>query len=182
MLSLGDDANRRTLRHDRLNELIAASSCPAVLRGAGAGLLFGDGAMTPEDLVIRFQGHLHHTGEAGHAGAAYLRGLLRTARSVLWLVPEVLDCLHRTLCDWEEDRFVDALPELRLAFADLTPRECDLVARRVAGIAGDEEASQSLAKGALEGFNEQDLMRAIAVNRQVLDLLKQDGLEDDGER
>ena len=180
-LSLGDDANRRTLRHERLKELITATSCPAVLRGAGAGLLLGDGAMAPEDLVLQFRGHLLSSGEVGHAGAAYLRGLLHTARSVLWLVPEVLDNLHQVFRDWEEDRFVDALPELRLAFADLTPRECDQVARCVVGIAGQPEAGRSLTIGELEGFNEQDLMRAVAVNRQVLELLKQDGLEDDRE-
>ncbi len=179
-LSLGDDANRRTMRHDRLAELIAAPGCPAVLRGAGAGLLFGDGVLAPEDLVLQFRGHLLSSSEAGHAGAAYLRGLLHTARSVLWLVPEVLVSLHQVFRDWEEDRFVEALPELRLAFADLTPRECDQVARRVAEVAGEPEAGRSLSSGELEGFNEQDLMRGIAVNRQVLELLLQDGLEDVG--
>ena len=46
-LTLGDDRDRRALRHDRLRELMATPGCPAVLRGAAAGLLFGDGELDP---------------------------------------------------------------------------------------------------------------------------------------
>ena len=180
-LSLGDDTNRRAMRHDRLTELIADPGCPAVLRGAGTGLLFGDGVLAPEELMRHFHGHLLSTSEVGHAGAAYLRGLLQTARSVLWLVPEVFAALHQVFREWEEDRFVDSLPEFRLAFADLTPRECDQVAHRVAEAVGEPEAGRLLASRELQGFNEQDLMRAIAVNRQVLESLRRDGLEADFE-
>ena len=54
------------------------------------------------------------------------------------------------------------LPELRLAFADLTPRECDHVApvRRRAGRRC--RGRRSLARGELEGFNEGDLLRGVA--------------------
>ena len=72
------------------------------------------------------------------------------------------------------------LPELRLAFADLTPRECDQVARCVSQLAGEPGAVALLAAVELEGFNEQDLLRGVAVNRHVLELLRQDSLEDDG--
>jgi hypothetical protein len=179
-LTLGDNLDRQTLRHDRLRELIAASSCPAVVRGAAAGLLFGDGELDPEALVVFFRGHLLSARDSGHEGAAFLRGLLNTARSVLWLVPEVLHSLHEVFRNWEEDRFVGVLPELRLAFADLTPRECDQVARCVSDVAGEPGAFALLAAVELEGFNEQDLLRGVAVNRHVLELLRQDSLEDQG--
>lgn len=178
-LTLGDDLDRRALRHDRLRELIA-SSCPAVVRGAAAGLLFGDGELDPEALIVLFRGHLLSAREGGHEGAAFLRGLLHTARSVLWLVPEVLQSLHEVFRDWEEDRFVGVLPDLRLAFADLTPRECDQVARCVSEVVGEPGAVALLAAVELEGFNEQDLLRGVAVNQMVLELLRQDSLEDDG--
>ena len=91
---------------------------------------------------------------------------------MLWLVPEVVASLHEVFRDWEEDQFVAVLPELRLAFADLTPRECDHVARCVAESAGEPGAVALLAAVELEGFNEQDLLRGLAVNRQVLDVLR----------
>jgi hypothetical protein len=175
-LSLGDDPDRRALRHGPLLALVHDPSCRAVLHGAAAGLLFGDGEMAPEDLVAQLRGHLLSAKEGGHEGAAFLRGLLYTARSVLWLVPEVLVQLHQVLCDWDEDRFVSALPELRLAFSDLTPRECDHVARSVTETAG--AAPSSLSSVDLKGFHEQDLLRGVAVNRHVVEVLRQDGLEE----
>jgi hypothetical protein len=180
-LTLGDNLDRRALRHDRLRELKGATSCPAVLRGAAVGLLFGDGELDPEALVVLLRGQLLSAQDSGHEGAAFLRGLLNTARSVLWLVPEVVQSLHEVFRDWEEDRFIGVLPELRLAFADLTPRECDQVARCVSHVAGEPGAVALLAAVELEGFNEQDLLRGVAVNRHVLELLRQDSLEDDGD-
>jgi hypothetical protein len=179
-LTLGDDPDRRSLRHDRLRELGSSPGCRAVLRGAAAGLLFGDGALDPCDLVAQFRGHLLTLRDGGHDGAAFLRGLLHTARSVLWLVPDVLKSLHEVLRAWEEDRFVSVLPELRLAFADLTPRECDHVARSVAEVVGEAGLVTTMAPVELDGFHEHDLLRGVAVNRQVLELLRQDSLEDYG--
>ena len=75
---------------------------------------------------------------------------------------------------------MSVLPELRLAFADLTPRECDQVARCVAELTGDANAAARLATGELDGFHEGDLLRGVAVNRQLVELLRQDGLEDYG--
>ncbi len=138
-MTLGDGSDRQALRHGGLNELIAATNCPPVLRGAASGMLFGDGALDAQTLAARCEGHLHAAGEREHEGAAFLRGLLHSARSVLWLVPEIVHGVHGVLRNWDEDRFVAALPELRLAFADLTPRECDQVARTVTQIAGAPE-------------------------------------------
>ena len=75
-LTLGDDHDRRALRHGRLRELMAAPGCPAVLRGAAAGLLFGDGELDPDALVERFRGHLLSARDGKHEGPAFLRGLL----------------------------------------------------------------------------------------------------------
>ncbi|QEH32656.1 hypothetical protein OJF2_11350 [Aquisphaera giovannonii] len=174
-LALGDDEPRRSLRNGRLRALMGDPACRSVLHGAAAGLLFGAGEIAPEELVRELRGHLQSVKGEGHEGAAFLRGLLGSARSVLWLVPEVLDQLHEVIRSWDEDRFVAALPELRLAFSDLTPRECDQVAQRVVGVAG---SAGSLSASGPDGFGEADLLRGVAVNRLVLDVLREDGLEE----
>jgi hypothetical protein len=110
--------------------------------------------------------------------------LLHSARSTLWLVPELVESLHEVLRDWGEESFIAMLPELRLAFADLTPRECDRVARTVIETIGEgddgKSSGASLAPVDLAGFHEGDLLRGVEVNRQVLEILRQDGLEDYG--
>jgi hypothetical protein len=40
---------------------------------------------------------------------------------------------------WSEDEFVRALPEMRLAFAGMTPRETEKVAGAVAGLYGRQD-------------------------------------------
>jgi hypothetical protein len=174
--TLGDVEERRTLRWHGLQELARGTGGRAVLRGAAVGLLFADGQVAPDDLVARLRGHLLSPKEAGQEGPAFLRGLLRTARSVLWQVPEVLASLHEVLRQWEEEHFIRQLPNLRLAFADLTPRECDRVARAVAVHAGAEELTLTTQTE----FAEADLVRALEVNRLVAEALKRDGLEEFG--
>jgi hypothetical protein len=173
--TLGDVPARRELRRDRLRDLIAVVGGSAAVRGAALGLLFGDGQATPDELVGQLQGHLLSTAEEGRAGASFVRGLLKSARSALWQVPELLGPLHDALRTWDEDRFVRLLPDLRLAFSDLTPRECDRVAATVASRAGVVgEAPRALD---LPDFSEADLLRGVEVNRRVLDTLRRDGLE-----
>ena len=84
--------------------------------------------------------------------------------------------LHDQLAAWDDDHFIQLLPALRLAFADLTPRECDRVAEAVAALTGESP----IRAFDLGGFDETDLLRGAAVNRHVLEVLRQDGLEDYG--
>lgn len=174
-LTLGDRADRRELRWARLRDLADVPDASAALRGGALGLLFADGRIDPSDLAERFRGHLVSTRPQGD-GAAFLRGLLRTARSALWAVPELLVALHEQLGAWDEDAFIRILPDLRLAFADLTPRECDRVAEAAAGLAG--AAATTLI--ALEGFEESDLLRGLEIERHVREVMARDALEDYG--
>ena len=79
---------------------------------------------------------------------------------------------------------LELFPDTIRAFADLTPRECDRVARTVIEVIGEgddgKSTGASLAPVDLEGFHEGDLLRGVEVNRQVLEILRQDGLEDYG--
>lgn len=172
-LTLGDRADRRELRWARLRELADVPDASAALRGGALGLLFADGRVDPPDLAGRFRGHLVGAQSKGE-GASFLRGLLRTARSALWAVPELMTALHEQLTAWDEDDFIRILPDLRLAFADLTPRECDRVAEAAAGLVG--VAPGRLAP--LEGFEESDLLRGLEIERHVREVMARDGLED----
>src|SRR6202008_1030613 len=88
------------------------------------------------EVARRLAGYLGGTRQPPADGARFLRGLLRASRSVCWQVPAIVEALHRTLRELSEGDFVALLPHLRLAFADLTPRECDAVARVVASLVG----------------------------------------------
>jgi hypothetical protein len=171
--SLGDGPDQQQLRTDALLALAATSGGSAAMRGGAVGLLYGDGRVAEADLITHLHGHLHSTREGGEDGPNFLRGLLKSARSVLWLVPEVLVKIHEVLRAWDEDRFVKLLPLLRLALADLTPRETDRVAKGVAVMLGAE----SLNVARLPDLGAEEMLRAVEVNRLVRAALAADGLE-----
>jgi hypothetical protein len=171
--TLGDLPEHKQLRGDALKNLLATSGGSSALRGAGAGLLYGDGQLDEDELMRHFRGHLHSSREDGSDGANFLRGMLKTARSILWQVPEALSDINQTMRDWDEERFVKLLPLLRLALADLTPRETDRVAKRVAVLLGTE----SLEVANFSDIDSGEMLRAVEINRQVRALLAADGLE-----
>jgi hypothetical protein len=171
--TLGDAAERREVRKERLLALANEPSANPVATGLACGVLYGDGALEAGEVARRLAGYLGGTRQPPADGARFLRGLLRASRSVCWQVPAIVEALHRTLRELTETDFVGLLPHLRLAFADLTPRECDAVAQAVASLVGG--AAPDLVVRRDVGENE--MLRAVRVNARVRERLRADSLE-----
>jgi hypothetical protein len=171
--TLGDNADFVQLRSAGLRELLNSTGGSAPLRGGAAGLLYADGQLPEEELLRHLRGHLLSSRDDGVDGPNFLRGLLKTARNIIWQTPEVLSCVQQVLHDWDEERFVKMLPLLRLALSDLTPRETDQVAKQVAVLLGAE----SLQATYLPDVHASEMLRAVEVNRLVQESLIADGLE-----
>ena len=171
--TLGDTPELRQIRSEALRALAQSTGGSAAMRGGSVGLLHGDGQLDDEELAARLRGHMLSSRHDGTDGPDFLRGLLKTARTALWQISGVLECVTEVLGQWEEDRFVKMLPLLRLALSDLTPRETDHVAREVAALLG----SESLAVPHLADVGAEEMLRAVEVNRLVRETLKADGLE-----
>lgn len=172
ILSLGDTEEHRDLRWKRLGSLAGDPDANPVVRGATVGLLYGEGKFEAAELLKQLYGELHGNDEVG--GPKFLYGLLKTARSILWQLPECLDMLHEPFREWDEERFLKQLPPLRLALSSLTPRECDRVAKIVAGRFG----LTSLTAPRFDGFSEHDILLAARVNLAVMEIMQQDGLSE----
>ena len=85
---------------------------------------------------------------------------------------EVIRALDAQFSSWDEKMFLEALPELRLAFADLTPREIARVADHVAGLHG----ASTLGELVHMDLDEGEVQLALAINRTVVETLAADGL------
>src|SRR4030095_3103180 len=94
------------------------------ISGAIAGLLFShgriDGAQRDELVVGYLRGISDSQRRVG-----FLRGLLKTCREAAWQNVELVRSLDEIIAGWDEKEFISSLPNLRLALADLTPRETD---------------------------------------------------------
>jgi hypothetical protein len=141
------------------------------VRGGAAGLAHSAGRTDAAALARALTGHLSGTGSAADA-VGFLRGLLSTAREAAWQEVGLLRGLDERIEGWDDATFVAHLPELRLAFAGLTPQETDRVAAAVAGLHGAAELGPLLARDA----DESAVQRHLAAAAQAAALLERDGL------
>jgi hypothetical protein len=124
---------------DALADLLSAQKAPATIVGGAVGVLFGEGRITEESLLTLATGYLNaSTGEPA-SKTGFLRGLLCTCREVAWRTPELVQRIDTLLRSLDENAFVNAVPDLRMAFTYLTPRETDRVAGLVANLHGEKD-------------------------------------------
>jgi hypothetical protein len=97
---------------------------------------------------------------------------LKTCREAAWQNLQLVQSLDEIIGSWDEKEFITALPSLRLALADLTPRETDKVASRVAGLYGKDQLGELVQYRTSEG--ELELNRRLT--ELVLETLTRDGL------
>jgi hypothetical protein len=119
-----------------LEAVVSAPQTPAAILGGGAGVLFAEGRLDEATLLNLAAGQLAAAAGDPAAKTGFLRGLLTTCREVAWRVPDLLRRVDSLVRGWDESEFVHALPDLRMAFASLTPRETDRVAANVATLYG----------------------------------------------
>jgi len=159
-----------TLYWALIDELLTGNDA-AFVRGAAAGLAFGAGRLSEAMLGTVVDGHLNGL-IATRDAVAFLRGLLQTAREVAWQLPALLLVLDRLLASWDDADFVANLPELRLAFAEMTPKETDRIAQAVAGLHGEAD----LGRLVRYDLSAEQVQANLASTQQLLELLGADGL------
>ncbi|MEP9395112.1 DUF5682 family protein [Gordonia sp. VNK1] len=143
----------------------------AHIRGGAVGLCYGADLLDGPAVAGVLRGTLAGT-LAPDAAVAFVAGLLSTARETLWQEPELVDVLGDVVTSWPDEEFIARLPALRLAFAELTPRETDQVARVVARRLGVADLGP-LDRGE---FGAAEVAANVAASRLAADLLIADGL------
>jgi hypothetical protein len=144
-----------------------------LVRGASTGISFSAGRIDAATVGRDVAGQLSGSVPPGEA-VGFVRGLLLTAREATWQDTEVLPALDRRLRSWDDATFLAHLPELRLAFAGLTPRETDRVAELVARLHGGVSFDTSVRRDVAE----EQVVALLEVSVRVSELLRRDGLEE----
>jgi hypothetical protein len=162
------------LFHQALRRVVdhPPAQAQAAVVGAAAGVLYGEGQLSEEGLVRVTCGYLGGTSDTRKT-TGILRGLLATAREAAWQVTELMRALDTQFSSWEEKEFLAALPELRLAFTGLTPREISRVADHVAQLHGET----SLGELVHADLDEEEVRFALEVTALVRESLRGDGLQ-----
>lgn len=161
----------KDLKIESLQELAKDLSGNSCILGAAFGLLFSEGALTGIELGKNLAGFLGSASLHRNKGAQFLQGLLFVARSVCWIEPSVLDAVHETLVTISEEQFFSMLPHLRLAFSNLTPKECDRIAQEAAKRCG-VSALQPIRTTQIK---EADILLGARIYKRVSEIFHQDG-------
>lgn len=140
--------------------------------GAAAGILHADGRLSTEELIKVVCGYMDGAMNDPRKSIGVLRGLLAVSCEVAWQVGEILKALDTQFRSWDESTFLDMLPELRLAFAALTPRDIARIAEKVS------ELHQGRTLGSLvhTDIDEADITWGLMLNERVTRSLRTDGL------
>jgi hypothetical protein len=166
------------LFHQALLRLIGhpPAQAQAVVVGAATGVLYGEGKLSEEGLIRVTRGYLGAALTDPRKTSGILRGLLATARETAWQVAELVRAVDEQFSAWDENTFLQVLPELRLAFTGLTPREVARVADHVARLHGGE----GLGELVHTDLDEREVHFALAVTQRVREALRADYLQPGG--
>lgn len=167
-----DQTLDQALFYEPLDKVFLLPQCPALLAGGIAGLLYGDARLSEPDLFKLLAGSLNAASAQAGDQTAFLIGLLRSCRELAWRQPALVEAVEKLLAAWSEEEFIQRIPHLRMAFADLTPREADQVAIVVATLHGGEKVGQLHQPE----MSEAEAMTALRINAAVMKALQEDGL------
>ncbi len=118
--------------HDACEALHAADT-PARVRGAAAGILGMSGRWQSAQSEAALRDTLALAEADPVCMGEYLQGWLRVGRGWLLGHPPALRMLSNGVARWSEDAFLNGLPALRLAFAQLSRAELKRLAQALAG-------------------------------------------------
>lgn len=143
------------------------------IAGAAAGLLYGSGRIDQSRVCTIVARYLDAAVDDVGAACGVVRGLMMTAREAFWRMDDLIRSIDALFQRWEEGRFNNALPHMRLAFSQLSPREIDNVAGRVANLHAVEEI------GLLHhpDFTEAEMQLAVRAAELMNRSLSEDGLQ-----
>ena len=151
------------LYYEALGELIADNCAPGTWGVAVASLLIG-GRMNAQDAADEFRKAFGYAQLSPSSVGEFVQGFLRLGRATFIQSPSLVDLISDQMSRWDEHEFLAALPALRLAFAQLSPRDLRDLAQ---SIASPENAAMLYARSG--SWSEEALMMSIRLRQQVDD-------------
>lgn len=143
------------------------------LKGALHTLLYLDQRISQQQL----QQHIKDAFSIGsHAEDAvqYLHGILFVAPEIFVQSDLAIHTLHHLVQHWSDDIFLQILPDLRYIFSQLNPKQSQRISEKIAEYTHLQDAS--LLEQVYSDISEQDMLRGVALNRQLEKIFADDQL------
>jgi hypothetical protein len=155
---------------EALVDLISSKNVPPSVDGSASGLLFNAGKLSLEQTLGRANAYFTATGDILAMSGRFLRGLFLTAKDLVFYDNGFIGGLNNTVKNLPYDDFIKLLPDLRLSFTTFSPREIDLLAKKVLTLMGlSEERGISLTT--LPSLDERELRLMEGIDRKAMQLV-----------
>ncbi|MEL7338205.1 MAG: DUF5682 family protein, partial [Planctomycetota bacterium] len=142
------------------------------IAGAAAGLLYSAGIIDDQHVCQIVDRYLAAGVSDTSSTVGVLRGLMLVNREVFWQMRPLLNRVDAMLRGWDRERFQGSLPDLRLAFSQMTPKEIDCVADSVADLHRVDQIGTLIHPE----ITEEEMQLGIHLAGMLDDHLKQTGL------
>jgi hypothetical protein len=116
---------------EALQDLVVKKNVPPSVDGAATGLLYNANKLALEGALQRANAYFSASGGVLAMSGRFLRGLFLTAKDLVFYDNGFIEGLNGIIKDFPYDDFIKLLPDLRLSFTSFSPREIDLVAKKV---------------------------------------------------
>lgn len=158
---------------DEAVDRVAVSNAPAEIRGATLAISMLGARRDASALRDALMGEFKGAPARAEDRIAMLRGILGAAPMLLLHSPPVIEIVDAFLAGLEEDSFIEILPQLRLAFSALNPREIDQLGERLAALHGISAGSFSAIHDAMGAG---DLQKGLHIEQQLRSSIAADQL------
>lgn len=159
--------------YQQLNRLEGKLEQTPLLKGAVDALRYLGGRLD-ETLLTQKVKCSFSTGSDPEIAIGYFIGLMRAAPELVIRMPLLVDSLNQLLAQWDEQRFIQVLPDLRFAFSQLTPKQnaqmANYVAQELAITAQELTLHQTT-------FSEKQLLDALKIEQKLQAKLTEQGLQ-----
>ena len=167
-----NDSDLLSQYHITLNRLLPDWQDIDLLLGAVHALSFIDNISNESQLSDQLQLHF---GVGAHAeqAVAYLSGMMEAVPTLFLHHQAMTQMLDRLVSQWDKATFIALLPDLRLAFTALKPMQTNELAQQVATLHGVSSTEVTQFQGQI---SESDMLKGLALNQQLQQLLTERGL------
>jgi len=162
-----------SLFYGSLEKLVGKKCSDTAITGAAAGILYRGLRLSPDQLLQIVKGILTGIQSSKENKTGVIYGLMQTCRELLWQQKWFLEAIDDLLQSWDEETFINNLPQMRLAFANLTPGETDRVAQSAASLYGKKDLGNLI----MRNITAEEIQVNLLVNKIVEETLKKDHID-----
>lgn len=175
--NLPDKLDVKKLKQDfylNLHRLQPLLSEAPLIRGAIDSIAYLDSQISQSEFDHKIK-MAFELGSQYEQASSYFMGIMQCAPELIIHSSQLLTSLDELLANWKQDQFIEILPDLRLAFTQLTPKQNAIIAEKISKKYSAEKEDMSIEQ---YRFSEEELRKTLSLELSISQYIHQQQLQD----